>query len=167
MPQSSSPLSPVPSDPKAARLKRLRSLSHVLDNAIPIPGTTYRVGIDPILGLVPGAGDFLGTAFSAYIVMEAAMLGLPRQTLVRMVFNILLDEVVGAVPVLGDWFDFGFKANTRNMALLETHMASPQSSRRTDWWFIILLLGVLILLVIGITAISVIILRLLFQLISG
>ena len=145
----------------------MRSLSYILDNAIPIPGTSHRVGVDPILGLLPGAGDFLGTAFSAYIVMEAAMLGLPRQTLVRMVFNILLDELAGSVPLLGDWFDFAFKANSKNMALLEAHMASPQPSKRADWWFIILLLGVLILFVIAITAISIFMLRLLLQAISG
>jgi len=166
---SQPPLKPDsrPLDPNAAKLNRLRSLSHLLDNAIPIPGTTFRVGIDPILGLLPGAGDFMGIAFSAYIVVEAALLGLPRQTLIRMVFNIILDELVGTVPVVGDWFDFGWKANTKNMALLEAHMASPQSSKRADWWFIILLLSGLLLFVAGITAISLFIFGKLFQLISG
>src|SRR6476469_9974925 len=146
--------SPITPNSKAARLKRLRSLSYMLDNAIPIPGTTYRVGIDPIMGLLPGAGDLLGTVFSGYIVLEAALLGLPRASLVRMVVNILLDELVGTVPVVGDWFDFAWKANTKNMQLLEAHLAVPQSSKRADWWFIILLLAGLLLFVLGITAIS-------------
>ncbi len=167
MPHFSPQLSPVPSDPKAVRLNRLRSLSHILDNAVPIPGTSYRVGLDPILGLLPGAGDFLGTAFSAYIVMEAALLGLPRPALIRMVFNILLDEVAGTIPVVGDWFDFGWKANAKNMVLLEAHMASPRSGQGQTGGLFILLLGGLIIFVIGITAISVIILRLLFQAISS
>ena len=159
--------SPITPNSKAARLKRLRSLSYMLDNAIPIPGTTYRVGIDPIMGLLPGAGDLLGTAFSAYIVLEAALLGLPRASLVRMVVNILLDELVGTVPLVGDWFDFAWKANTKNMQLLEAHLAAPQSSKRADWWFIILLLAGLLLFVLGITAISLFILGKIWQLIGG
>jgi hypothetical protein len=159
--------SPITTNSKAARLKRLQSLSYMLDNAIPIPGTTYRVGIDPIMGLLPGAGDLLGTVFSAYIVLEAALLGLPRASLVRMVVNILLDELVGTVPVVGDWFDFAWKANTKNMQLLEAHLAAPQSSQRADWWFIILLLGGLLLFVLGITAISLFILGKIWQLIGG
>jgi hypothetical protein len=159
--------SPVPGNSKAARLKRLRSLSYILDNAIPIPGTSYRVGLDPILGLIPGGGDILGSAFSAYIVLEAALLGLPRESLVRMASNILFETVVGSVPVLGDIFDVTWKANVKNMALLEAHMNSPKQSQRADWWFIILLLGGLMLVVLGIAAISIIILRLLFQAIGG
>ena len=167
MSQPNPHFSPVSSNSHSARMKRLRSLTHILDNAIAIPGTGYRVGIDPILGMLPGAGDFLGTAFSAYIVMEAALLGLPRPTLLRMVSNIIFESVVGVVPVLGDFFDFAWKANVKNMALLEAHMASPQASKRADWWFIILLLAGLILVVVGITAISFFVLRLLFQAISG
>lgn len=158
---------PEPGNSKAARLKRLRSLSYILDNAIPIPGTSYRVGLDPILGLIPGGGDILGSAFSAYIVLEAALLGLPRESLVRMASNILFETVVGSVPVLGDIFDATWKANVKNMAMLEAHMNSPKQSKRADWWFIILLLGGLMLVVLGIAAISIIIVRLLFQAIGG
>jgi hypothetical protein len=155
------------SKPHSDKIRRLRSLTHILDNAIAIPGTGYRVGIDPILGLLPGAGDFLGSAFSGYIVLEAALMGLPRETLIRMFFNIILDEIVGSVPVVGDFFDFGFKANVKNMALLEAHLATPQQSKKADWWFIILLLGGLILFVVAITAISVFVFKLLFQAISS
>jgi len=74
---------------KTSTIRRLRRLSHLLDNAIPIPGTPWRFGLDPVLGLLPGAGDFLGTAFSAYIVLEAARIGIPRSLLGQMVINIL------------------------------------------------------------------------------
>ncbi|MCY7320787.1 MAG: DUF4112 domain-containing protein, partial [Phormidesmis sp. CAN_BIN36] len=74
-------------DSKAASLQRLRSLAHLLDNAISIPGTSYRVGIDPLIGLLPGGGDLVMAAFSVYIVWESARLGLPRSTVTRMVSN--------------------------------------------------------------------------------
>lgn len=154
-------------DAKSARIKRLRSLTHILDNAIAIPGTSYRVGIDPLLGLLPGGGDILGSALSGYIVLEAALLGLPREALVRMVVNILFETLVGTVPLLGDFFDATWKANAKNMVLLEAHLASPRQSQRADWWFIILLLGGLMVFVIGIAALSIFILNLLWQAISN
>ena len=100
-------------------LARLRTVSHYLDNAIEIPGTNYRIGLDPILGLVPGVGDTTAAAMSAYILVEAAMLGVPRATLARMFGNVLLDTVFGSLPVVGDIFDAVWKANARNVRLLE------------------------------------------------
>jgi len=151
---------------KAAKLRRVRRLSYILDNAIPIPGTSYRIGIDPLLGLLPGGGDILGSGFSAYIVLEAALLGLPRETLVRMALNIVLETLAGTVPVVGDFFDATWKANVKNIALLEAHLDSPRQSQKADWWFIILLLGGLMLFVIAIAALSIVILRLLWQVIN-
>ncbi|MEQ8536013.1 MAG: DUF4112 domain-containing protein [Coleofasciculus sp. D1-CHI-01] len=130
---------------KTSTLRRLRRLSHLLDNAIPIPGTPWRFGLDPVLGLLPGAGDFLGTAFSAYIVIEAARIGIPRSLLGQMVINILLDTVIGSVPVVGDIADATWKANAKNIELLETYWDSPQPEKQTDWFFLVwLLLGLLI-----------------------
>lgn len=149
-----------------SKLSRLRSLSNLLDNAIPIPGTSYRIGIDPLLGLLPGAGDYVGAAFSAYIVIQAARLGASKATLSRMVLNIILDTVVGNVPLLGDLFDATWKANRKNTALLETHLNSPQTRSQVDWWFIILLLAVLLLVVTATVALSVGVLRLLLQAIA-
>ncbi|KAB1198106.1 MULTISPECIES: DUF4112 domain-containing protein [Haloferax] len=100
-------------------LDRLRTVSYYLDNAIAIPGTNYRIGLDPILGLVPGIGDTTASAMSAYILVEAAMLGVPRATLARMFGNVLLDTVFGSIPLVGDVFDAAWKANTRNVRLLE------------------------------------------------
>ncbi len=152
---------------KAIVLRRLRQLSDLLDNAVAIPGTNYRVGIDPLLGLLPGGGDTLGAILSAYIVLQAAQLGAPRPTLVRMVWNILLDSLVGTIPLLGDFVDVAWKANTKNMALLEAHMRSPYNRQKTDTWFVYLLLGGVILVAIAISFTGVFILTQLFKLATG
>ncbi len=152
---------------KAIVLRRLRQLTDVLDNAVAIPGTNYRVGIDPLLGLLPGGGDTLGAILSAYIVLQAAQLGAPRPTLVRMVWNILLDSLVGTIPLLGDLVDVAWKANTKNMALLEAHMRSPYNRQKTDTWFVYLLLGGVILVAIAISFTGVFILTQLFKLATG
>lgn len=167
MPQSTSQLSSATTHPNIASLQRLRKLSRLLDNAIAIPGTTFRIGLDPILGLLPGAGDFVGTALSAYIVIEAARLGLPRATLGRMVSNILLESVLGAVPVLGDLFDFAWKANTKNMALLEAHLNVPQASKKANRWFVFLLLAGLIIVGVGLVTFSVLVIRLLVSAVNS
>jgi len=156
-------LSSVTTHPKVVSIQRLRKFSRLLDNAIPIPGTTYRIGLDPILGLVPGVGDFIGTALSAYIVIEAARLGVPRATLGRMVLNILLEGLVGAIPVLGDLFDFAWKANTQNMALLDAHLHVSHESKKANRWFIFLLLAGLLVFGIGIVSFSVLVIRLLIS----
>jgi Domain of unknown function (DUF4112) len=152
---------------KAITLDRLRQLSHLLDNAIAIPGTNYRIGLDPILGLLPGGGDTLAAIFSAYIVLEAARLGAPRATLVKMVFNIIFDTIIGIVPVVGDLFDFAWKANTKNLTLLEEHMRSPNRRQARDEWFVWLLLAGLLIAVIAITSLSVIVISQIIQLFIG
>jgi Domain of unknown function (DUF4112) len=115
---------PPPPTEGEARLRRIRALALLLDNALPIPGTSYRIGIDPLLGLIPGIGDLLTFGLSVFIVAEAKKLGAPPELLRRMHVNILIDLVAGTVPILGDIFDAGWKANSRNLALLEEHLAS-------------------------------------------
>lgn len=123
-----SPLPPEPSDPAAARrLRRLRWLAWVLDGSIPVG--PWRIGIDPLLGLIPGLGDWLGAAASGYIVYEAARLGVPGPVLLRMVGNILVETIIGVVPVLGDAFDFAWKANLRNLDLIDRHYSGAISER--------------------------------------
>jgi Domain of unknown function (DUF4112) len=134
------------------RLQRIRQLSHVLDEAILIPGTNRRIGLDPIIGLFPGGGDTVSMLLSAYIVVEAAMLGLPKATLLRMVLNIAIDGITGTVPVLGDLFDAVSKANTRNLKLVNAHVNQPHFQAKADLWFIILLVAVLALLVASFAA---------------
>ncbi|NEP02064.1 MAG: DUF4112 domain-containing protein [Symploca sp. SIO2E9] len=144
---------------KNSTLRRLHRLSYLLDNAIPIPGTPYRVGLDPILSLLPGAGDFLASLLSVYIVIEAVRLRIPQATLVQMVGNVLLDTVVGSVPVLGDVFDVGWKANVKNVALLEKQLKVSPPRQKTNWLFLAVLLGVLIMVIIASIAISISILN--------
>jgi Domain of unknown function (DUF4112) len=128
----------------APRLKRMRQLSQLLDGAIVIPGTNRRIGIDPILGLIPGGGDTLSAALSGYIIIEAARMGVPRSALMQMVGNLLLDTAVGSVPVLGDVFDVFSKANLRNMQIVESHAQIPAASAKTDRLFIgLLIIGLL------------------------
>jgi hypothetical protein len=100
------------------RLKRMRQLSQLLDSAIVIPGTKQRIGLDPILGLIPGGGDTVSAALSGYIIIEAARMGLPRKALIQMVANLVIDTVIGSVPVLGDVFDVFSKANLRNLQIV-------------------------------------------------
>lgn len=148
-------------------LKRLRTLTHVLDNAIPIPGTPYSIGLDPLLGLFPAGGDIAGAALSAYIVISSAKLGLPQESLVRMVLNILLEVFVGTVPVLGDLFDVAWKANVKNMELLDTHIKSPHKGKKADKWFVLMLMGGLMLAVVGAIALGITLITLLFGLLTG
>ena len=108
----------------AARLNRVRSLAKLLDNAFRIPGTNFRFGWDQIIGLVPGAGDVATGLLAAYIVVEGAKLGVPRRTLWRMIANVGIDMAGGTVPFAGDLFDFAFKANRKNLDLIEKHVAS-------------------------------------------
>src|SRR5699024_5454147 len=94
-----------------------------------IPGTRVRFGFDSLLGLVPGIGDAATTLPAAYIVYRAHGLGVPWSTLARMGGNVAVDLFIGAIPVLGDIFDVGFKANRRNVALLRRHLGKPPHHR--------------------------------------
>lgn len=131
---------------RSPELRHLRRVSHLLDSSIRVPGTDRRVGIDPLIGLVPVVGDYVGLALSLYVVVRASGYGLPRKTLVRMLFNVGLEAVVGSVPLLGDLFDFVWKANERNVALLERHVESPREAERSDTRF---LLGVALSVVVA------------------
>ncbi len=142
--------SPKP-DPAFTRVRRL---SQFLDNAITVPGTNYRIGVDPLLGLFPGMGDYLGAFLSGYIVFEAARLGTSRATLGRMVFNIILETIVGLIPGIGDIFDVFWKANAKNTELLEKHIATEGTLQKTDWLFLIALLVGLALVIIAMASLS-------------
>jgi hypothetical protein len=103
-------------------LERLDFLATLLDSAVLIPGTKIRFGADAVIGLVPGIGDAITTALSAWIVYEAHRLGVPRHLLVRMIGNVAIDGLFGAVPLVGDLFDVMWRANKRNMRLLRQHL---------------------------------------------
>jgi Domain of unknown function (DUF4112) len=122
-----------------ARLERLRYLSNLWDNALRVPGTKLRVGIESIVGLLPVGGDIIGLLLSCYILFYAIQFELPKAILLRMVANIIIDAVVGVVPFFGDLFDTTWKANTRNVDLLEAHLHSPTLSHSANRRFIFLL----------------------------
>jgi Domain of unknown function (DUF4112) len=111
-----------------ARFKRVRLLSRLLDEQFRLPGTTYRVGLDGLLGLIPGVGDAVGALLSAYILYEAIRLGASSTVLLRMIANIGIDTVGGAIPIVGDIFDMAWKANKKNAALLHAYLASQRTS---------------------------------------
>lgn len=106
-----------------ASLARLNVLARLMDSLFVIPGTRVRLGVDAILGLVPVAGDLLAQLVATYIIWEAKRLGASRLLLWRMVGNTLIDTIVGSVPVVGDAFDVAFKANLKNLRLLQRHLA--------------------------------------------
>ncbi|MBF5041822.1 DUF4112 domain-containing protein [Aggregicoccus sp. 17bor-14] len=130
------------------RLRQVQKLAYLLDSSIPLPGGAS-VGWDAIIGLVPGLGDGAGAVLSTFIVMQAARLGAPGSVLLRMVGNVGIEALVGAVPFLGDLFDAAFKANVRNVRLLEQHLAAPGAARRASFGWLVgiaaLLVGVLVL----------------------
>ena len=109
----------------AARIARLRRLAWALDARFGIPGTRFRFGLNSLLGLAPAVGDVLLGLVSLYIVWEARQLGAPTSVLGRMTVNILVEVVGGAVPLIGDAFDVVFKANLRNIALLDDWLKRP------------------------------------------
>ena len=101
-----------------------------LDNAIAVPGTRFRIGFDALIGLIPGVGDLVGALLSSYIIAVAAARGLPPSALARMAINVGLEAVVGLVPIAGDLFDAAWKANQRNMRLIEQFEKAPAAARR-------------------------------------
>ncbi|QRO00673.1 DUF4112 domain-containing protein [Archangium violaceum] len=130
-----------PADPAA--LDQVRGLARQLDTSIRLPGG-LRIGWDALLGLIPGVGDWAGALLSSYIILQAVRLGASREVLLRMVGNVGLEALVGAVPFLGDVFDAAWRANTRNVRLLEEHLAAPSAARRASRAWV---LGIVVLLV--------------------
>src|SRR3954452_4386215 len=115
------------------RIARIEALAALLDTAFLIPGTGIRFGLDALIGLLPGIGDAITTAMALYIVSEARALGAPRLLVARMIANVAIDGMVGAVPLVGDAFDVAFRANRRNMALLRGHL-DKVDGRRASYW---------------------------------
>lgn len=111
---------------RLATLDLIRRISRLMDAAIAIPGTKFRLGLDPIIGLIPGAGDLISTIMSAYVIYMAASFQLPSNVMAQMMFNLLLESIVGSIPLVGDWFDAAFKANLRNLDLLEQHLRTAE-----------------------------------------
>jgi Domain of unknown function (DUF4112) len=131
----------------------LELLARWTDTVFRIPGLNIRFGLDAILGLIPGAGDIVTSLASLYILSAANRYNVPRITLARMATNILLDTLVGAIPLVGDLFDVYWKSNRRNVDLLRRHMsaapAAEKSLQRRDRWFVIAVIAGLVVLMIA------------------
>ena len=130
-------------------LKHLNALAKLMDNQFKIPGTEIRFGLDGIIGLIPGIGDLSTFAVSGYMLWVMSNNGASGFVLARMTFNILLDALVGSIPLLGDLFDFAFKANIRNMKLMQQHYEHGRHNG-SAWKFIVPLLIVVFLVIVSI-----------------
>ena len=138
------PLTDRPSSPVFDADERLRWVEHVarlMDSQFRLPGTRFRFGLDPLLGLVPIVGDLSSTAVSVVLLLTMLRHGASGAVVVRMALNILIDTVVGAIPILGNVFDFTFKSNERNVALLRRHYAQGQHAGSGKWLVLLLILG--------------------------
>jgi Domain of unknown function (DUF4112) len=133
--------------------ERLARLAWLLDSSIPIPGTRFSIGLEALIGLVPVVGDLVGVFLSSYIVREAAALGVSRSILGRMAFNVALEGLAGMIPFAGDVFDAAYKANQRNVRLLNAWLERPREARRASRAFMLALTaglaGLLVLIAAG------------------
>lgn len=158
--KSATLIAPVLGADAHMRVERIRQLAWLLDNSIPLPGG-YRIGLDGLIGLIPGLGDAIGAALSAFIINEARLIGAPGSVLLRMSGNVMIDTIIGAIPFAGDLFDAGFKANSRNIALLARYQLDPTTTRRGSRLFVAgfsLLLALLVALMIAIPVLVVMLL---------
>lgn len=144
---------PAAASEQTSESRDLESLARWMDSLFEIPGLRFKFGIDALLGLLPGAGDFATSAVSIYILTAAQRHGVPRITLTRMALNIVLDLIVGVIPFLGDFFDAYWKSNQRNVELLRRHIvATPAAERKlqkSDRLFVAALIGIIGALTIG------------------
>ena len=127
-------------------LSALRSLKHFLDEAFRVPGTNIRFGWDPIVGLIPWAGDLLTGLLSCAIIVQAHRMSVPRVVQLRMLLNVVIDVIVGAVPLVGDVADVFWKSNTKNFALLELHADEVRPPSAGDWLFVIGVIAVIVVI---------------------
>ena len=140
----------MPGDP--ARLAQLRRWAVLLDSAFKVPGLPVRFGLDAVAGLVPGVGELTTPAFTVLLLSNGLRTGVPLRVLGRMVVNTGVDALIGLVPILGDLTDIGWKANLRNLALLERHALSGASrTPRDSTWVVVA--GVVLLVIVVLVAI--------------
>jgi hypothetical protein len=131
----------------AAAERRIGRVTHVLDELVTVPGTSQRVGLDPVVGLIPVVGDAVAAGVGLWVIAEAARFGIPRLVLGRMLVNLVVDLVIGAIPLLGDLYDVAFRSNSRNLSLFRRHALDPDASTRGERTFF---LGLLLVLVGGV-----------------
>ncbi len=138
----------IPSGRRLFTDENLELLSHLLDDSFRIPFTSFRFGLDGIVGLIPGIGDLLAGLASCIIIVGAWFRGVPYIGLLRMMVNLAIEVIIGAVPFIGDFFDIAWKANRRNYALMVRHLAQPRRHTWRDWVFLLaLVMGTLIIFI--------------------
>jgi hypothetical protein len=134
----------------------LERIGLLMDRAIRIPGTNLTFGLDPILGFFfPVVGDWVGTIVGAYIVLASIRHGLPKRTITRMVFNVAVDLLIGSVPLIGDAIDFAWKSNTKNLRLLNKYAKGKGGSLWSDWVWVFVLFGLVLLLGLGLLGLAI------------
>jgi hypothetical protein len=148
-------------------LDNARALARVLDTAVGIPGTRLRIGLDALLGLIPGAGDAVSAALSGYIILAAARAGATRPVLLRMVGNVVVDTVVGSIPLFGDLFDVAFRANIRNVALLDRLSVDPGTVDRGSRRLGAVVIAILVLVLLGIMTLGFVVARMLWGILTS
>jgi hypothetical protein len=121
----------------AAAERRIGRVTHVLDELVSVPGTPIKVGLDPIIGVIPIAGDAVAALLGLWVILEASRFGIPRVVLGRMIANLVVDLGIGAIPLIGDVYDLLFRSNTRNLALFRRHALDPGASTRGEQGFFI------------------------------
>jgi hypothetical protein len=140
--QSSLPIEVLPRDQAREHLLAIADiLAKVLDTSIRIPGTSWYIGLDPLLGLIPGIGDVLANLIGTVILGLATRLQLPRVVLARMSLNLLINGTVGAIPIAGDLFSVWFRSHTRNAALLRDAAMKSDRETHADWFYVIGIIG--------------------------
>ncbi len=134
----------------AAAERRISRVTHVLDELVSVPGTPIKVGLDPVIGVIPIAGDALAALVGLWVILEASRFGIPRVVLWRMIANLVVDLGIGAIPLIGDAYDLFFRSNSRNLELFRRHALDPGASTRGELAFfiglVVLAIGLLWLL---------------------
>jgi hypothetical protein len=152
---------------RPGEVERSRQIAHelawFLDNSFEIPGTRYRIGFDPLIGLIPVIGDLIAMLIGSYIVVLAARLRVPRVVVLRMLVNLGIDLVVGSIPVVGDALDVAWKANLMNARLLDRALDDPKATGRSSFWVLLGLFTLLLALIAGVILLFVWLIQLLIH----
>lgn len=152
-------------DHERPELRNMDLLSRWLDDIIRLPGG-FRVGFDGIIGLIPGLGDVIGAVASSVIIGQAAQLGVPTGVLLKMIVNVLIEAFIGTIPVLGDLFDFTWKANLKNFELLERHMGQASVGEKGRKRLAYIIMAVVTLAILAVIVLVYLIIMMLVRLFS-
>jgi len=137
-------------DTRNKELKSVELIAWLMDSRFKIPGTRFRFGLDPLIGLIPGLGDFTGFLISGYMMLICARNGASGFVLARMTFNIFIDALIGAIPLIGDLFDFAYKANDRNLKLMQQHYI--EGRHKGGAWKVVVPILIVLFIVIAVLA---------------